>query len=268
MLCADLIKPALGSYYKELDASYYTQATKSGAATPDMANKEYSRVLVASEPETSEKLQSAKIKGLTGLEPINSRPLYKDTLEWTPQFTPIMLCNEKPDFNKFDNAIAQRVKLIPFTSKFVDNPKLSFEYLLNKNLKCELNDDIDESIRQSFMYILLEHYESNITINDDIISLEATQEFIDSQNPLNDFIKTHLQKDNAEDALYNDVYEEYKFYYTSGGFENNKMMNKINFSKCLKINNIEVKKKGIKNISYILYHKLIKVVKYEIDIDI
>ncbi len=257
MLCADLIKPALGSYYKELDPSYYTQATRTGAPTPEMANTEYTRLLVASEPEASEKLQSAKIKGLTGLEPISSRAMYKETQSWTPHFTPILLCNEKPDFNRFDKAIAQRVKIIPFTSKFVDNPTLSFEYLLNVNLKSELNDDKDESIRQSFISILLEHYDNKITINDDEISLEATKEFIDSQNPLNDFINTHLIKDNAENVVFNNVYECYKSYYECGGFDKGKMLSKTTFSTCLKMNNIEVKKCGVKNVSFILYNKLV-----------
>jgi P4 family phage/plasmid primase-like protien len=257
MLCDDLIKPAFGNYYKSLNASYYTQATRNGSATPDMAYNQYCRIMISSEPDADEKLQSAKIKSLTGLEEIHTRALYQDQQTWTPHSTPILLCNEKPDFNKFDKAIAQRVKIVPFTNKFVEQPKLPFERLLNDKLKVELNDDKDASIRQSFISILLEYYESNVSMNDDEISMLATSEFIDMQNPIGDFINTQMIKTNGEMVLFNDVYECYKLYYIDSGCERNKMMSKIQIGKAFKINAIETAKHGKAHVCYVLNYKLI-----------
>lgn len=237
LLCDDLIKPTFGEYYKSIKAEYFTTVAKAGQATPELCEKEYCRILIASEPEANEQLQTAKIKKLTGLEQVQTRALFKSEREWNPQLTPFLLCNDIPNFSKIDNAITQRVKIIPFTHKFVDKPILDFERIINNNLKMELHNDTDDSIKQSFITILLEHYIMTLTITNDIISNNATTRFLESQNQLYEFINDNIKHTQGHNITYKDMYTRYIDYYNSCNNDSKKMLSSISFSKCMKFNN-------------------------------
>ena len=70
---------------------------------------------------------------------IPARKLYQTGFEYKPALTPIMLCNDIPEFSKIDKAVNQRVKIVPFKRKFVNNPTLPHERQINYNLVKELD---------------------------------------------------------------------------------------------------------------------------------
>ncbi len=79
-----------------------------------------------------------------GGDPISARPLYKDVVTFNPICKIFICSNNKPSFDSNDTANVDRVKLIPFNSRFVENPIKSNER------KCILNIDkilIDEHER-------------------------------------------------------------------------------------------------------------------------
>ena len=212
----DFIKNSFGQYYKSIRADYFTTSSKAGNATPELADKEYCRILIGSEPEACELLQTAKIKKITGMEEIQTRALYKDEKEWVPQFTPILLCNDIPDFTKIDAAITQRIKIVPFNNKFVDTPITANERKRDPYLKKLINDDNDDQIKQSFIQILLNNYKYELTNNDIHETNTATTNFIETQNPVITFIKAKLIRTNATAFIISsDMYSAYKEFYLS-----------------------------------------------------
>ena len=72
-----LMKPAFGDYYQTMSSNFYTKVDhNAGCATPELADKQYCRPMISSEPEGDDKLQVGKIKNITGLEEIPARQLY------------------------------------------------------------------------------------------------------------------------------------------------------------------------------------------------
>lgn len=85
-----------------------------GDATPDLIPLVGARFVRASEPEEGERLQEAKIKELTGGEPILARGLNADFFEFLPRFKLTISGNHKPDIRGTDDGIWRRVLLVPW----------------------------------------------------------------------------------------------------------------------------------------------------------
>ena len=217
-LIETLIKPSLGStFYKSIGAEYFTRPNgRAGQATPELADKAYTRALISSEPEGNDLLQVAKIKNITGSEDINTRQLFGRAFTYKPQFTPILLCNDIPKFNKVDNAISERVVIYPFKRKFVNTPTLSYHRKRNEGLADEIL--LDDVYKQAFINILISNYNVMNTDKRSLSSVEASENFIDENNPLKDFIGECIKVSEGNvnnQSLYNRYTEWYNKYFTN-----------------------------------------------------
>jgi len=230
LITDSLIKRAFGDYYKSIKAKYFTSTNhQSSQASPEMADKQYCRILVASEPEADEQLQVAKIKNITGLEDIQCRALYQAEKEFKPQFTPIILCNDIPAFTKIDKAICDRIKIKTFDNKFVLDPQKPNERLKDLNLDQTL-DTLE--IRQAFIYILIEHYK-NVELKQSKLSVIATEKFLGEQNPIFNFLRECIVRVNGENIQSKDMYAYYNNYCLSN---NIKSISNIAFGRLMKFN--------------------------------
>ena len=235
LFCEVLMKPAFGDYYQTMSSNFYTKADhNAGCATPELADKQYCRPMISSEPEGDDKLQVGKIKNITGLEEIPARQLYGQLFKYLPQFTPIMLCNHIPNFNKIDRAITQRVRIINFNRKFVENPTLPFHRQLVLNKHIELSDVV---YRQAFMWLLIENYKTMDSTKRSKSSTEASEEFINVNNPILDFINARVVK-GKEETRAKDMYNGY-FVYCKAQGEECKPISNIAFSKLMEYNDYE-----------------------------
>ena len=129
-LC-NLVKNALGNYYTTLNKSYLTRHTQDQNETSPLSYMKGIRMIQVSEPplstkKKSNKLIAAKIKEITDNEEISARAAYKNRPDrFIPQFIPILVCNEVPDIDVVEPAIARRLKVIDFPMKFRHNPDTS-----------------------------------------------------------------------------------------------------------------------------------------------
>jgi putative DNA primase/helicase len=73
------------------------------------------RLVAAQETEEGKRWAEAKIKALTGGDPITARFMRQDDFEFIPQFKLVMTGNHKPGLRNVDEAIKRRMYLIPFT---------------------------------------------------------------------------------------------------------------------------------------------------------
>jgi len=91
-----------------------TQKRSGGEATPDLIPLIGARMVRSSEPEEGERLREAKIKKMTGGEPIQMRANYGDTIEVLPQFKLTISGNHKLEIRGTDNGIWRRILLVKF----------------------------------------------------------------------------------------------------------------------------------------------------------
>jgi putative DNA primase/helicase len=126
----------MGSYSATIPFANLTD--KGGERTGhDLAGLRGVRFLTAIETNQQAYLDEAKIKTLTGgEEPIAVRFLYGKYFRYVPTYKIWLACNHKPRIRGTDEAIWDRIKLIPFNSRF---PKatVNTDKGLLKKLKAE-----------------------------------------------------------------------------------------------------------------------------------
>lgn len=148
---------------------------RSGAdATPDMIPLVNARFVRASEPEEGERLQEAKIKELTGGEPMLVRGLNADFFEFLPVFKLTISGNHKPDIRGTDDGIWRRLLLVPFD---VQIPKEERDPLLVQKLFEERAGILNWAIDG-----LLDYLENGLQEPDMVLA--ATQEYRDESDPV------------------------------------------------------------------------------------
>ncbi len=67
-----------------------------------------------SESEKQKKINASLIKKITGNDTMRCRPLYGNTIEFTPICKMIMMTNFKPEIDTDDQAILDRLKYVPY----------------------------------------------------------------------------------------------------------------------------------------------------------
>jgi putative DNA primase/helicase len=101
-------------------------ARKSGSASSDIMFLRGKRLVWASEVSEGRRLDTGKLKWLTGGDTLTGRvPYGKRQVSFRPTHKLFLLTNHKPHAPASDFALWQRIHLIPFTQAFVTEPKVA-----------------------------------------------------------------------------------------------------------------------------------------------
>jgi putative DNA primase/helicase len=103
----------MGDYARSAPADMFTER-KHEAHTTELARLMGARLVAAQETEEGKRWAEAKIKALTGGDPVTARFMRQDDFEYIPQFKLVMTGNHKPGLRNVDEAIRRRLYLIPF----------------------------------------------------------------------------------------------------------------------------------------------------------
>jgi|TARA_B110000263_G_C15300306_1_gene507637 P4 family phage/plasmid primase-like protien len=96
----------------------------------DLASLHDARLVTTSEVGRNGILDATVIKELTGGDPITCRFLYRESFSYLPKFKLIMAVNQRPNLSVKDQAIWDRIHLIPFTVRIKDSKLIAQEKLL------------------------------------------------------------------------------------------------------------------------------------------
>ena len=114
------VRAVLGDYAKRVDKKTFLDSGDGGTASPYLAQLPGLRFIYASETEEGNRVAVGLLKDMTGDEPVQPRALYRDPIEFTPEFTPWIGTNEKPELPAKDQATWDRVRAIPFDARVSD----------------------------------------------------------------------------------------------------------------------------------------------------
>jgi putative DNA primase/helicase len=103
--------------------------------TDDLAALRGRRLVCASEGELGQKLAEAKIKAITGGDPIACRPLYGNLFTYQPQFKLWLATNDLPKISGTDEAIWRRINVVEFPVTFAPDER---DQHLYQKLRAEL----------------------------------------------------------------------------------------------------------------------------------
>jgi putative DNA primase/helicase len=109
-------------------------ATSRNEQTNNLARLHGMRMVSASEAEEGRRLAEARVKSITGQDPITARFLFQEFFTFRPQFKLWLAMNHLPIIRGTDRGIWRRILIVPFL--------VSFEGREDKRLKAELRDEL------------------------------------------------------------------------------------------------------------------------------
>jgi len=130
----EAVRNVMGDYAGVIDIDALMQNGRDAVTERAIAELCGKRFVTASEAEEGQKLREAKIKNLTGMGRLVGRKIYGNPFEFDPMFKLFIDANHKPVIRGNDNAIWNRIRLVPFN---VSIPKPEQDPQLGEKLKGE-----------------------------------------------------------------------------------------------------------------------------------
>ncbi len=142
VLC-ETVQAVVGNYAKtaSTDIVIAQDRRSAGTAQPHLMELMGKRFVVASETSEYDHLSVAQVKNITGGDKINARWLHGNPVEFTPTHTIFLQTNRKPHAPTDDDALWERVKVIEFKTRFVDEPKEADEKPRDRELEATLQQE-------------------------------------------------------------------------------------------------------------------------------
>ncbi len=127
----ELIEFALGDYSCKMSHTVLTRKQgNSSNASPDIEQTKGKRLASIQETEQDDIINVGRMKELSGGDKIYARGLFKDPIQFKPQFKMILLCNELPKINADDNGTWRRIRVVKFVSSLLTIQKKSMNTIL------------------------------------------------------------------------------------------------------------------------------------------
>lgn len=156
----NLMEFTFGDYQTSLQTTVLTRKRpESGAANPDMITTKCKRYIYMGEPDAGEKLNTSRMKQLSGEDRIEARGLFSDQEKFNMMGKLFLSCNDLPPISSMDNGTWRRIRVIPHVSTFKDpgSPEIDPTkniYEKDYELKTKL-----KHWRVAFLSLLVHYYE-------------------------------------------------------------------------------------------------------------
>lgn len=113
----ELLHEVLGDYARNTDVETLLIKKYQGVGN-DVAALKGARFVSAAEVEKGRRLAESKVKQLTGRDTVTARFLFGENFDFKPEFKLWLSTNNKPVIQGTDDAIWDRIRLIPFMQRF------------------------------------------------------------------------------------------------------------------------------------------------------
>jgi len=201
----NILKEILGKFFVSISEDVFIKKDKgSGGATPELMPLIGARFAVLSETDEKEKLNSKRIKSLTGSDTISARALYKDQINFVPHCKIMMLTNVKPEFDADDQALIDRLNFIPFPARFNKN-KENTKYI--ESLTTDYLDQFFTLFCQG-----AKQWSEEGEMMDSKICIDGKIKYQQENDTLRDFITGHTVEEKGQTTPSKDLFNAYKSY--------------------------------------------------------
>lgn len=189
----------------------------SAGPSPDIMALRGRRLVWGSETDEDVRIDLAKVKFLTGGDTLVGRPPHgKRMIEFRPTHTLFLLTNHKPQIPPSESAVWDRLHLIPFTRRFVDEPKGPNERKRNAFLLDELKKEAPGILAwlvRGFLEWL------RIGLQPPAIVREATAQYQKDEDILGLFLQERTYTDPAAKARAQDFFKAYEKWSLENGYK-------------------------------------------------
>jgi P4 family phage/plasmid primase-like protien len=187
-----LMEKAFGDYCCKFPVTLLTQKrAASNAATSEIARAKGKRFAVLQEPSEDERLNIGLMKELSGGDTIMARQLYREPVEFKPQFKMWLLCNQLPQVPSDDGGTWRRIRVVEFGSKFCDSPTKDNEYPIDLELPQKL-----EGWREHFMAMLIDYHRrfATVKLDEPEAVMACTRDYQRNNDHMADFVDSCLER--------------------------------------------------------------------------
>jgi len=222
----ELFEKSIGNYSCKFNVSLLTQKRiGSNQTNSEIVRAKGKRFAVLQEPGENEKLNVGIMKELTGGDTIIARGLFKEPIEFKPQFKMVLTCNHLPQVPAEDGGTWRRIRLVEFTSKFCDNPTKENEFKVDTELSARF-----DTWKEAFLSMLIMYFKqySINGIKEPEEVLKCTREYQRANDHMSDFIDHILVEDVAGFVTIQELFSEYKTWAREDNL-NAKLMNRKDF---------------------------------------
>lgn len=195
----EAIRHVLGDYAGQIPIETLMMKRFDGGIPNDLARLKGLRFVTSSETEEGQSLAEAKIKQLTGGGTIQARFLYKEFFEFPPTHKIVMDANHKPNIRGTDNAIWNRVKLIPFN---VSIPEAQQDKQLLSKLKAEAQGILAWAVRGCLEW-------QRIGLAEPDVVKHGVKEYRADMDVFGDFLAERCDLGDGFVATSKELYKEY-----------------------------------------------------------
>jgi phage/plasmid-associated DNA primase len=156
------------------------------------------------------------MKELSGGDKIMARALFKEAFEFKPQFKMVLTCNHLPNVPSDDGGTWRRIRLVEFTSKFVQDPdpEKPNEFPMDTELSTKFGD-----WKEHFMSLLIEYYgKYTITgIREPEEVLKCTKEYQKNNDYYLEFKDDKIEDNEMGFLSVNDAFSTFKYWQKENG---------------------------------------------------
>jgi P4 family phage/plasmid primase-like protien len=209
-----LLEMAYGAYCFNVPIQVLTRPRgQVGQATPELAMGRKCRFGYLQEPEEGAKINTGLMKELSGNDKMFVRELYSSGATFKPQFSLVLLCNEKPKMTSDDDGSWRRLVVVDFLAKFVEGkPKGKYEFTRNTDLQHSF------PLWAPYFFVLMTMWYKTYRIEGLVAPksiTEATKDYRKESDAYAAFIDEYIVPDPENSMQINDVYEAFKSWYSS-----------------------------------------------------
>ena len=187
----------LGEYAKTAPMETFTASMNDRHPT-ELAGLVGARLVSSSETQEGRSWDEAKIKAITGGDPIAARYMHRDFFTYNPQFKLLFLGNHKPEIRNLDAAMKRRFHLVPFT---VTPAKVDKE--LSDKLKAEWPSILSWMIEGCILW-------QQEGLQPPQAVIDATTEYFADEDPIGRFLEDCYVLDGVGQSLLRDIFERFK----------------------------------------------------------
>ena len=222
----DMIEKSLGRYAIKFPTTLLTgKRTQSSAASPELARTHAVRFAVVQEPDGNDVINAGLMKELTGNDSFFVRGLYNAGGEIKPMFKLALICNRLPRLSAEDQATWNRVRVVPFESRFPKNKdEVPDEWEDQLAAKVFYRDETlgerMDMLKKPFMWLLVETYKRCSKYgwsSDPEKVLEATNNYRKTNDFFLQFISECCKQDKQSHVVVHltELYASFKTWFAS-----------------------------------------------------
>jgi phage/plasmid-associated DNA primase len=154
----ELFELAFGQYTAKIPTTILNRKSRIHSASPEIARLKGIRLISNQDQYQTVCLDYSILKELTCNGKLTCRLPYEDYFDFVSQFKAIICCNQIHPLLPDDDKVWEKVIIIPFNSRFVDNPDPN-----NPNNPNEFQKDVHLNEKfivwaEPFMFLLLQYY--------------------------------------------------------------------------------------------------------------